>query len=575
MGHNSSSADHNPPLASFPKSTDQLLGSTSTTSTTLSLPTSTMGLTTSSVGVTNHQPSNLMSTILSAQPIFNRKIGSVVVYIGMIPSYLEDDLLKACLQECGKVYEWIRPMDRLGKKLRPFGFCIFEDGVGALRCTRVLGNISFRMSYIAVKVGTVQQGKLNEVFEYEARQFLNGTEGAVDPEEKDLDVKKRIEALVSGERSINETYGIVENKKEKKKRKVIKKTAESEKSKVQQDREEGEESDDNDEKSEESVYEEYTDSDNEENKVTPGNGVSNLFDANAQAVEMFFATSATGEMAVVPMSEGNEDSSVFDVSPEEREMLKNLAEFRKIQAERERFVVSTRQNTMKKRIRDEMLRMDYEQRRAIEMAPRIAEEEARRAKRAEERQQREEMERLKNAAPVKVEMKGIGLGAKKKTAQAMFKSDADDAKPMRTLIPIDFTEEELKGTTPVVVASSAALVLVASAAPTVKKIQRSEREIASLIPKDKDQLNQFKLDWVAIKTSKAIENVAKAWVGKKIEEFLGESEETLCDFILSKITAGFAPSELQGELEVVLDSDAESFVLELYQILITESLKIS
>ena len=78
-----------------------------------------------------------------------------------------------------------------------------------------------------------------------------------------------------------------------------------------------------------------------------------------------------------------------------------------------------------------------------------------------------------------------------------------------------------------------------------------------------------------ITIAQRIENVAKAWVGKKIEEFLGESEETLCDFIISKITAGCAPSELQGELEVVLDSDAESFVLELYQILITESLKIS
>merc|ERR1711871_1769700 len=137
---------------------------------------------------------------------------------------------------------------------RPFGFCIFEDGVGALRCTRVLGNISFRMSYIAVKVGTVQQGKLNEVFEYEASQFLNGTEGAVDPEEKDLDVKKRIEALVSGERSINEAYGIVEKKKVKKKRKIMKEK--KKKLKVEREREEGEETDDEEkeEMEEESEY---------------------------------------------------------------------------------------------------------------------------------------------------------------------------------------------------------------------------------------------------------------------------------------------------------------------------------
>ena len=425
----------------------------------------------------------------------------------MIPAYLEDDMLKACLHECGKVLEWIRPYDRLGKKLRSFGFCVFDDGVGALRCKNVLGNVSFRMSYLAVKVGSTQQAKLDEISEVEKNQFLNGTEGVVDPTEKDSDVKRRIEALLSGERSINDTYGIVEKKKEKKRRKIFKKKDKKSNPKAQKEREEGEESDDDQEEGseEESEYEEYTDSDSDVDKKVPAadDGSAKPLNANAYAAEMFFAAD---EISKIP-DEQSKELGDENISPEEREMLKNIADFRIVQAEREVLVANARKAAMKKRIHDEMIRIDYDQRRAIEMAPKIAEEEARRAKRAAERQQREEMERMKNAAPVKVEMKGMGLGSKKRNTQAMFKNDADDDKPMRTLIPIDFGDDNLPSKTPVVVAASAAPVLVASAAPTVKKTRLTDEEIASSIPKNQEELNQYKLDWKAIKSSRALENI--------------------------------------------------------------------
>ena len=96
-----------------------------------------------------------------------------------------------------------------------------------------------------------------------------------------------------------------------------------------------------------------------------------------------------------------------------------------------------------------------------------------------------------------------------------------------------------------------------------------------MIPREKDALYRYKLDWNTIKGSKSLQNIIKTWIGGKIEEYLGEREDTLCDFIMSKILAESSPTQLESEVEVVLDTDAENFVIQLYQLLIKESLKIA
>ena len=58
-------------------------------------------------------------------------------------------------------------------------------------------------------------------------------------------------------------------------------------------------------------------------------------------------------------------------------------------------------------------------------------------------------------------------------------------------------------------------------------------------------------------------------------EYLGEAEASLTDFILSKLRQGSQcqPKELLSELEAVLDTDAESFMLKLWRMLIFLALK--
>lgn len=210
--------------------------------------------------------------------------------------------------------------------------------------------------------------------------------------------------------------------------------------------------------------------------------------------------------------------------------------------------------------------------RAAEDAPRAAEEEAKRLRRQQEREEQEERERIKNAAPVKVALK-MGLGGKKSTSKTTAFNTAEEAKQPRAIIPIDFSEEEklamgISGTTPTAPSTS-------TAAATPSAPAMGDKAIANQIPTEKGALFAYSLDWAVIKKSGILDTIILPWVRKKIEEYLGESEETLCSFIMSKLTAQNSPNDLVVELEAVLDSDAEKFVTKLQQILIFQSLKVA
>ncbi|KAJ8934706.1 hypothetical protein NQ318_008504 [Aromia moschata] len=89
------------------------------------------------------------------------------------------------------------------------------------------------------------------------------------------------------------------------------------------------------------------------------------------------------------------------------------------------------------------------------------------------------------------------------------------------------------------------------------------------IPTEKEALFAYKLDWGAIDNG-LMEKKIRPWINKKIIEYIGEPEPTLVDFICSKVLAGSQPQVILEDVQMVLDEEAEVFIVKMWRLLIYE-----
>ncbi|XP_059373292.1 RNA-binding protein 25-like isoform X2 [Carassius carassius] len=68
----------------------------------------------------------------------------------------------------------------------------------------------------------------------------------------------------------------------------------------------------------------------------------------------------------------------------------------------------------------------------------------------------------------------------------------------------------------------------------------------------------------------------RPWIKKKIIEYIGEEEATLVDFVCSKVMAHSTPEGILDDVAMVLDEEAEVFIVKMWRLLIyeTEAMKI-
>lgn len=121
----------------------------------------------------------------------------------------------------------------------------------------------------------------------------------------------------------------------------------------------------------------------------------------------------------------------------------------------------------------------------------------------------------------------------------------------RKLVPLDYTdkkEEESKA---------------------VEEKKKNIRQLIERIPTDKDDLFSFLLDWTVV-DNQLMEKRIRPWINKKIIEYIGEPEPTLVDFICSKVLAGSSPQAILDDVQMVLDEEAEVFVVKMWRLLVYE-----
>merc|ERR1712038_2077809 len=113
---------------------------------------------------------------------------------------------------------------------------------------------------------------------------------------------------------------------------------------------------------------------------------------------------------------------------------------------------------------------------------------------------------------------------------------------------------------------------VSSKDATRMSSEEKRKHIKSLIdkiPTDKTALFQYPIDWDLV-DNPLMEKRIRPWVNKKISEYIGEPEPTLTDFICSKVLAGSPPDAVLEDVRMVLDEEADTFVVKMWRLLIYE-----
>ena len=95
------------------------------------------------------------------------------------------------------------------------------------------------------------------------------------------------------------------------------------------------------------------------------------------------------------------------------------------------------------------------------------------------------------------------------------------------------------------------------------------KSLIEKIPTERAALFQYPIEWDLVDTS-LMEKRIKPWVNKKISEYIGEPEPTLVEFICSKVLAGSPPDSVLEDVRMVLDEEADTFVVKMWRLLIYE-----
>jgi RNA-binding protein 25 len=153
---------------------------------------------------------------------------------------------------------------------------------------------------------------------------------------------------------------------------------------------------------------------------------------------------------------------------------------------------------------------------------------------------------------------------KKMTVDDVFNNDDEEVTQTkkRKLIPLDYTDEER--------AAVASRLAPLAAATSAEEKRKSIKNLIERIPTAKDDLFAFPVDWTMVDAT-LMDRRIKPWVNKKIVEYIGEDEPTLSDFICKKVIAHSSPSSILADISMVLDDEAEVFVVKMWRLLIYET----
>ncbi|XP_055718426.1 RNA-binding protein 25-like isoform X2 [Salvelinus fontinalis] len=142
--------------------------------------------------------------------------------------------------------------------------------------------------------------------------------------------------------------------------------------------------------------------------------------------------------------------------------------------------------------------------------------------------------------------------------------EADEAPRKRKLVPLDYGEDDKS------LGLDGAEVPGGKGGPNTEEKRRHIRSLIEKIPTARPELFNYPLDWTAV-DSTLMDRRIRPWINKKIIEYIGEEEATLVDFVCSKVMSHGTPQGILDDVAMVLDEEAEVFIVKMWRLLIYET----
>lgn len=189
-----------------------------------------------------------------------------------------------------------------------------------------------------------------------------------------------------------------------------------------------------------------------------------------------------------------------------------------------------------------------------------------------------------------VESNGLKIDSKRKklSVSEVFNANDDDeaaAKKRRKLTLLDDnTDSNLSNTSAGSKSETKTL--------TQEEKRKQIKALIEKIPTSKEELFEYAIDWSLVDTVRVVivivklllimqntqkmfsqtlmERRIRPWINKKIAEYIGEEEQALLDFICTKLQENSPAQSILDDVAMVLDEEAEVFVVKMWRLLIYE-----
>ncbi|KAJ0392479.1 hypothetical protein P43SY_004010 [Pythium insidiosum] len=538
--------------------------------------------------------------------------GPLSVFVGKLPTDLHDNYVRNLLEKCGHVVTWKRTTDPVSGKPKAFGYCTFAGPLDVLRALRLLNGFSVDSKQILVKVDSKTQAKLDE---FTASMTESMRQQAQERDDEVAAMLKKLEdersGLMGGNQNHPASWGKLlgdnaaahedgaegetngddasaesapRGQKQVQQKMIL---SEIEKFRLAQEQREQE----IEQKQREAVRERLRREKEEEERrkrsaeeppaPKPPSGQGETDTSNAASTALASQSAAPRPASQQPASAPAQDAK----APQPPKAVEDDRE-RKSSRTRDRERERSRRHRSRSRRSRSRGRDRRRRRRRRSSADDDESDSDRHGKRRRHSKDERETDSPRRdgshssktpsslaSTKLVLDLK-LPLAAPKKEKAAppapsapVFKVEEEvEEKPVREIIPIDYTEEERLAAVPVDERVAATLA-------KINNRNADAKALISQIPTERQALFSFPVPWGAVDKHGVVKEKMAPWVRKKIHEYVGEEDETMIDFVLKKLTQHAAPDEILKELHVVLEDDAEEFVKLLWRKLAFEALR--